>query len=102
MIRPITPYEKDVRFDGLLDDAVRYINEAIVTRMWHDNFSDPQIYREKYYAILLSPYGRFRKRVMDMVVESFKEVGWNCLWKSCYDARGPHDCFYIGKEHFSN
>lgn len=81
----------------LIDEAVQFLNQKISGRVWHDNFTDKEEIREKYHAIHLVPYGHFND-VMDKVIEMFKETGWDCMWKSCYDARGPHHCFYVSKD----
>ena len=102
MIEPIKPEEitPGTTFKGpLYREAVSFINEAISTRNWHAMWIDKENILNNYNAIIESPCGAYRS-VMPMVVESFKEAGWDCMYQSAYDARGPHACFYVHKKHF--
>lgn len=101
MIRPITPQEKDGKLSwAIYQEAISYINDSIIGRDWHDNFSDGQELREKYFAISIKPYKRYSDITMNAVVAAFNKSGWDCLYGHCYDARGPHSCFYVNRKHF--
>jgi hypothetical protein len=98
MIRPITP--SDIQSTGsLYEQAVKLINEALTNKRWHDMYTEHQRIRDNYYAIILYPAGELNP-VMDLVVEDYKDAGWDCFWQRAYDARGPHHCFYVSKKHF--
>lgn len=103
MIKPITPDQKDIK-DAIIespiyDEAVRFINGNIVLRNWHKMWTQREELRENYYAIIQTPVDKYTA-VMPMVVDAFKQNGWDCLFESAYDARGPHHCFYVAKKHF--
>lgn len=100
MTKPITPQEINRKTKGVLyDEAVSFINEAITNGIWHTMLCESEEIRENYFAILESPYLKYYK-VMPLVVEAFKAEGWDCFFQGAYDARGPHNCFYINKKHF--
>jgi hypothetical protein len=81
----------------LLDEAISYVNDKIQSRAWHNNFADPKDIQEKYYAIIITPYNRFPVQTIKETVKEFKSKGWDFMWRECYDARGPHSCFYVAK-----
>lgn len=97
--KPINPSEltNEVLKERLIDEVTRQINYNILNSNWHNQFSGPK--SENYTAVILAPFGRFTK-VMDEVVVRFQKEGWNCCWSEAYDARGPHQCFYVNKTHF--
>jgi len=78
-----------------INDALNFINEKINKSLWHQQILEVQ----NYHAILLTPYGAYLD-VMNEVVEIYKSENYDCFFKSAYDARGPHYCFYINKKHF--
>lgn len=96
MIKPIDPSTIDKTLNlALTEDAIEYFNKKISFRDWHK-----QHVKSNYHAVIISPFGRWDKDVMDAVVEAFKKLGWNCRWSDAYDGRGPHQCFYVHKSHF--
>jgi len=99
----ISPKEKDTAALGsILDECISWVNDSIICRKWHDNFADPEELRNNYYAIIVSPFGRFNGKVLDETEAEFKRKGWDVRHGGCYDARGPHHCFYVAKKHFNS
>ena len=97
MIKPISIAEAyAIQLDDL-SVAIKYINENIRKRNWHDQINKVP----DYHAIILTPYGQYIN-LMDNVVEKFKAEGWNCYWGPAKDARGPHYCFYVSIHHFND
>lgn len=100
---PISPDQKDssdsIVDSPLYDEAVRFINGNITLRNWHQMITQRDELRNNYHAILQSPVNYYNS-VMPLVVDAFKAKGWDCLFESAYDARGPHHCFYVHKKHF--
>lgn len=96
MTNPISPDDKESKHisDYLLDEAVQYINQGISTRDWCYHAEEIE-----WLPILLKPYGRFNKYVMDKVVVLFRETGWKCKWGDYYMG-GPTHCFFVHKNHF--
>lgn len=83
-------------YPGLVEKAVKYINDHIAARKWHHQICEV----EGYHAIIISPYRAYTKEVIEKVVKRFRAAGWDCMWRGAYDARGPHECFYVNKKHF--
>lgn len=99
LTKPISPNNTKIIFSEYeLDEAIQFINHRISQKKWHDEFF---VKDKSYHAIILTPAGKFCD-VMDKVVEIFKQDGWDCNWGQAYDARGPHHCFYVNKNHFNN
>lgn len=98
----ITPEQKDLPCIGFqLDEQIKNINEAIFLRKWHNSFTDTEEVRNNYYAILLYEYDDVtNEELRKQLVEIYTKKGWDCMQKYCYDARGPHYCFYVNKKHF--
>lgn len=102
MIEAISPKEKDSRPNGqLVDECISYLNDCIKSRQWHDNFCDPKVLIENYYAIIIRPSGRFNDTILDEAVKAFNKKGWDSTHGECYDGRGPHHCFYVSKKSFN-
>lgn len=102
METPIKPGECNLKkpIKGpIYDEAIRFVNEAICGKRWHKMVCEKQDIQDNYYAILQNPYDMYTS-VMPLVVESFKNEGWDCFFSYAYDGRGPHHCFYVNKKHF--
>ena len=94
-VKPITPNAIKSDSDLDLNSSIDYLNTKLLTKDFHDQINKI----ENYHAIILSPYGEYIDK-MDRVVEKFKANGWDCYWKSAYDVRGPHYCFYVHEKHY--
>ena len=94
--RPISPNENDKESisDYALDEAIQYFNQAISGRNWFND--DPS---SDYYPVLIKPYGKYNKHLMDKVVEVFTEEGWDCNWGDYYMG-GPTHCLFVHTKHF--
>lgn len=93
MAAPIKPATVLNKRGKAYNEAVNLINECIQYNKWHLQYFP----KEGYRAVLLH---LDMPEVMDIVVDDFREAGWDCKWSSAYDARGPHNCFYVSEKHF--
>lgn len=100
MIKPITPQELTTTIRGpLYEEAVLWLNEAIIHKIWHEMITQTDDIKQNYNAIIQIPINKYTN-IMPLVVEDFKLAGWDCFFSSAYDARGLHHCFYVNKKHF--
>lgn len=95
-MKPISPEEITKKpILPLLDQAIVYINNAIKSENWHRQIVEV----DGYHAIIMPIAENFRP-IRGDVVKLFTDAGWDCKWQDAYDARGPHNCFYVHKKHF--
>lgn len=103
MIEAISPNEIDtLQIGPILESQIKRINEAISTRKWHNNFTDPLEIIKEWNAIILGPYEDLHnQKIRDELVEIYTKKGWKCQLRHCYSGHGPHYCFYVHKSHFN-
>lgn len=95
-ITPINPEDPRIKSKYTeLELAIKYINSKIIEQEFHEQINPVP----HFYAIILKPFDIYTP-VLDEVVKEFKKIGWLCYWDRVYDIRGPHDCFYVHKNHF--
>jgi len=94
-IHPIKPVE--INSNPRLNTPIEYFNEKLLKQDWHEEIF---VKNENYHAIIITPAYAF-EGIMDDVIKEFKQAGWDCFYGSAYDARGPHRCFYVNKNHFN-
>lgn len=100
MKNPITPSDcnDEVKLKYQTEEAVEYFNARLLRQEWHRQVNAI----DGYHAIAIAPCWRWEKEILDNVVKVFNEAGWDCKWSNAYDARGPHQCFYVSEKHFQN
>lgn len=102
-IEAINVEQKDLPYRGPeIEKLVSLINEAISFKRWHNGYYPEKDIRNNYNPILLSPYDlACNESIRKEIVRVFSEKGWDCMTQECYDARGPHYCFFVSKKHFA-